>query len=164
MQSIRLVYITSRWAYSSRNKDISESSFKSCYLDAVISIDCQLDRIQDHLIDKSKGTIVREFLDWVTGGEETHPTCGRRHPMSRSPERNKKGDNKQHLILLPESNVTSHFTVLLSCCPCHDGPHPLVVSQISAFHCQFAFVGVFVTATRKVTSTPAYRPLLRWSD
>lgn len=45
MQSFRLVYITSRWAYSNRNKDISESSFKPCYLDAVISIDCQLDRI-----------------------------------------------------------------------------------------------------------------------
>lgn len=45
MQSFRLVYTTSRWAYSNRNKDISESSFKPCYLDAVISIDCQLDRI-----------------------------------------------------------------------------------------------------------------------
>lgn len=40
MQSFRLVYITSRWVYSNRSKDISESSFKPCYLDAVISIDC----------------------------------------------------------------------------------------------------------------------------
>lgn len=67
---------------------------------------------------------MREFLDWVTGDDETHPTCGRCHPMSRGPELNKKGDDKQHLILLPESNVTRQFMVLLSCCPCHHGPYP----------------------------------------
>lgn len=82
--------------------------------------------------------------------------------MSRGPELNKKGDDNQHLILLPGSNVTSW-----SCChaiPATMDHIPLVVSQVNASHYQFAFVGVFVTATRKVTSTPEHRPLLRWSD
>lgn len=43
------------------------------------NIDYQLNRIYNHLADRSLGTSVKEFLDWVIGSGKTHPNCG--HPQ-----------------------------------------------------------------------------------
>lgn len=45
-----------------------------------VNINCQFDRIQEYLGDKSLGTSVRNFLDGV--GMRTHSTCGWCHSMN----------------------------------------------------------------------------------
>ena len=44
------------------------------FASVMVDLDCQLDRTQNRLGDTSLGMSVRDFLDWLSQNEKTHPS------------------------------------------------------------------------------------------
>lgn len=110
----------------------------------------QLDRMQNHRVDKQwVMTIVREFLPWAevrgpslnVGG--TKPQVGDLGWIQRS-----------KWVVLPgyRGSVATHLTLLLLCCPCHDGLCPQTVSRNSPAFLNLLLDRNCATLVRKVTN------------
>lgn len=60
-------------------------------MSGMVTIDCQSDRITNHLGERPPATSVRDFLDRVSCGGEIQPKCGHRHDMEWGPRLNRRG-------------------------------------------------------------------------
>lgn len=82
---------------------------------------------------------VKSLLDWVSGGDRTHPKCGWHHPMGRE-SLSQRGESElstnSHLPLLPGHgcNVTGCLTHL------HDLPDAAIAKTNPPFFELFLLV------------------------